>query len=293
MENIFAEKVITSGALECYCEENRKKYPDTWMVMEYEITRSNQQVETVRMCAEFRNVAYSVFFYMQIISIIIIVLNFVLRVICRKLINWVGYKTQTKRQAKMSKLEFTATFINTAFIPLLINANMQEQPIPNNLEGPFPDFNSELFRYFGALLITTMLINMVNPVVEFCISYVIRLIARMWDSSCTLNRYRTKCTSVHQYIETRGGPVYEIQFKYASVLNIVFVTFTYGFGLPILFPIAAMSFLVIYVIECLRLYYSYRVPASFDKKISEEVLSMLKFAPFFYIAFGYWMVSSK
>jgi hypothetical protein len=51
------------------------------------------------------------------------------------------------------------------------------------------------------------------------------------------------------------------------------VTFTYGFGLPLLFPIAAMSFLVIYVIECLLLYYSYRAPESFDKKISEEVLS--------------------
>lgn len=110
----------------------------------------------------------------------------------------------------MAKLEFTASFINTAFIPLLINANMQEQPIPNNFKGPFPDFNSNFFRYFGALLITTMLINMVYPIVEFCMFYVIRLITRLRDSSCTLNRYRTKSTSVHQYIERRGGPVFFI-----------------------------------------------------------------------------------
>ena len=62
--------------------------------------------------------------------------------------------------------------------------------------------------------------------------------------------------------------------------------------MPILFPLAALSFLIIYITECLLLYYSYRAPPSFDKKLSEEVLSFLKFAPLFYLAFGYWMASS-
>ena len=62
------------------------------------------------------------------------------------------------------------------------------------------------------------------------------------------------------YIEIYSGPVYDIHYKYSSILNIIFITFLYGPGIPILFPIALLSLAVIYVKERLCLAYSYREP---------------------------------
>lgn len=90
-----------------------------------------------------------------------------------------------------------------------------------------------------------------------------------------------------------AGPVYLMHYKYSTILNVCFVTFMYGFGLPILFPVAILSFVVLYFVEKTMLYYSYRMPPMYDEKQSEMVIRIVQFAPVFYLAFGYWMCSSK
>ncbi len=50
-----------------------------------------------------------------------------------------------------------------------------------------------------------------------------------------------------------------MHFKYSTILNSVFVTFMFGFGIPILFPITAITFYIIYLIEKSSFYYSYRL----------------------------------
>ncbi len=54
-----------------------------------------------------------------------------------------------------------------------------------------------------------------------------------------------------------SGPEYLIHYKYSSILNIVFITFMFGAGMPILFPIALTSFITLYVVERLLVAYSY------------------------------------
>jgi hypothetical protein len=76
-------------------------------------------------------------------------------------------------------------------------------------------------------------------------------------------------------------------------LNISFVTMMYGMGLPILFPIAAFSFLTLYCMEKILLHYVYREPPMYDEKLNKNALSILTYAPILYLAFGYWMLSSK
>ena len=34
-----------------------------------------------------------------------------------------------------------------------------------------------------------------------------------------------------------------MHYKYSSILTIAYITFMYGFGMPVLFPIAMLSFL--------------------------------------------------
>ena len=63
-----------------------------------------------------------------------------------------------------------------------------------------------------------------------------------------------------------------MHFKYSSLLNIVFVTFMYGFGIPLLFPVAGIAILILYLVEKTMLYYAYRMPPMYDEKLAESVI---------------------
>lgn len=60
-----------------------------------------------------------------------------------------------------------------------------------------------------------------------------------------------------------------------------------------LFPIAALSLIIIYAIEQASFFYSYKAPPMYDGRLSESMLSTMMWAPAFYLAFGYWMVGSR
>lgn len=55
-----------------------------------------------------------------------------------------------------------------------------------------------------------------------------------------------------------------MHFKYSGILNIVFVTTMYGFGLPALYPAAVAGLVILYLSEKALLYYSYRQPPAYD-----------------------------
>lgn len=90
-----------------------------------------------------------------------------------------------------------------------------------------------------------------------------------------------------------GGPVFEVHFRYANVLNIIFVTMMYGTAMPILFPVAALSFLIIYVQEVYMLYYVYKAPPTYDEDLNKKVVKMILHAPPFLLAFGFWQLTSQ
>ena len=137
-----------------------------------------------------------------------------------------------------------------------------------------------------------MLFNIYWPLIEFGSFYMLRAGKRLLDRRFGCNSNKTKTTTVQQYVELYSGPVYFIHYKYSSILNITFVTFMYGLGIPILFPIAVFSFLMLYLVEKSMLYWSYRTPPMYDDKLNVSVLRKLTYAPLLFLIFGYWMFSN-
>jgi hypothetical protein len=67
----------------------------------------------------------------------------------------------------------------------------------------------------------------------------------------------------------------------------------YGAGIPILFPIAVLSLVVLYIKERLCLAYSYRDPKlMLDNSLNKAALRLLTFPPLIYSAFAYWMFNN-
>jgi hypothetical protein len=67
----------------------------------------------------------------------------------------------------------------------------------------------------------------------------------------------------------------------------------FGVGLPILYPIAVLALVILYISEKYMLYYAYQVPPMYDEKLSQNVIAHLKVAPLIMLLSGYWMLSSK
>lgn len=71
------------------------------------------------------------------------------------------------------------------------------------------------------------------------------------------------------------------------------VTFTFGFGIPILFPIAAIALGVLYRVEKISMYYSYRKPPMYDKEVTQLITKTLRLAPALYLSVGYIMITNQ
>ncbi len=161
---------------------------------------------------------------------------------------------------------FVVQFFNTAILLLLTNANTKLMGltfIP--LEGRYPDLTMEWYWDIGASIGLTMVINMCFPVIELCIALTIKTLLRLLDKNFrTFNKYVTKKKTIQQYVNLYAGPVYLMHFKYSSIMNVTFITFMYGLLIPMLFPIALLSFLILYTVEKLTLTYFYRKPPMYD-----------------------------
>jgi len=76
------------------------------------------------------------------------------------------------------------------------------------------------------------------------------------------------------------------------MLNVVFMTFMFGTGMPILFPIGLASFLIFYIVERLSLAYSFQKPPMFDDQLNYSAITTLLIAPILFCSFGYWMLTN-
>lgn len=131
------------------------------------------------------------------LSYVLTGINYILRTACIMLIDWVGFSTETERLSKTTTVTFLVQFFNTAFLLLLVGANMSEQPITFWLTGgQFSDFNSMWFRSIGNTLIGTMWFNAWFPILEALMYLGLRILFRVMDKGCSCDRYKTKKTSI-------------------------------------------------------------------------------------------------
>lgn len=86
-----------------------------------------------------------------------------------------------------------------------------------------------------------MVINSIMPVVGVISTAAVPMALRLLDNDFTGDPYKTKQYSMALFKKLYSGPDYQLHIKYSDCLNVVFVACLYGIGMPILFPIAALT----------------------------------------------------
>jgi hypothetical protein len=211
---------------------------------------------------------------------LITTVNYIIRSIVILLIENIGYKTQTRQLAEVTAFTFYSLFFNTAFLFVLVNANMEEQPINFFMtRGSYPDFNSEWFLNVGNILVYTNVFNAVFPLIEVVLYWAIRMAYIIVDKRCKCfskdSKYTTNAQTLQQYIDLYSGDIYYMHYKYSAIMNICFVTLIYGIGMPYLYPTAVVAMVILYISEKLMLYYSYRQPPAYDNRLSDYVITAM------------------
>ena len=232
------------------------------------------------------------------IAIIIVVVNLLLKMIIVSLSVWVGEETQCKQKSLIKDSIFYAQFFNTAFIILLVNANLGERSfvpgfIKSNLNGPFYDYYPEWYNDVGLKILQTMVINAVVPLGNIVTPYVMLYAQVRYDSSNTFDPYNTKSTSLAQYKKMYGQIDYLIHFRYSDALKTTYITMMYGLGIPLLFPLAALSFLITLIGEKIQCAYFVKLPPAMGDTLTSTTISALNFSPILLLFNGYWMISNK
>lgn len=222
--------------------------------------------------------------------------NLLLKFATIKLVEWVGEETESKQKVLITRSVFYAQFFNTGFLILIVNANLKQyepKEITMFFDGSFTDYMPQWYLDVGIKITQTLCIQSLMPLIWLCINTTKLWAKKLFDSKFTGNPCITRSTTMSKYKAVYGGPEYKFHFKYSEMLNIIFVSMLYGLGMPILFVIAAFALFVAYVVERINLAFIARQPPAMDDALTMNALKMIRYAPLFMLANGWWMVGNR
>lgn len=163
-----------AGYVQCFCNDQKisgAKKTDTYGTQE------------VPVCLNYENSTLITLISSQVVTLIIVVINMVLKNVTISLITWIGYDTHSEQITKITNGVFVAQFFNTAILILLVNANLGELGIPGGslFSGPFNDYTDRWYSIVGAQIVKTMIINALMPPISEAIPYVLKWFERRGD----------------------------------------------------------------------------------------------------------------
>ena len=91
----------------------------------------------------------------------------------------------------------------------------------------------------------------------------------------------------------RGPDItYQLAYLYANALNVIFMTFLFGVGMPIMFPMAALILFNQHLYQKIRVAYICQDPPLLGKEIVNSVFTIMKYAPLCFLFNAYWILDN-
>jgi len=234
--------------------------------------------------------------FSKLVSAAIAGLNFGIAMANKFLIERIGYHQNSQVIGYVMQFVFNAQYVNTGILLLFTNANF-ETGILSFLpfKGQFSDFSSVWYLTIGRSIVYTMIFASVMPFVRFPWHYFVKTLFRTIDSKGTCRKRipKTKKVTIQQFVNLYSSKDVELHFRYSSIMNFVFVAFTHGLALPILFPIAAFGIFNQWLAEKLLFAYFYKQPPLLDNQLNDRSLKILQKAPLAMMLLGYWQLGNR
>lgn len=161
------------------------------------------------------------------------------------------------------------------------------------LNGDYDDFTSEWYKQVGVSIILTMLLGIFSPHLANGVYWLKDAIIRFWDRRWTCDRKRTKQIFQSDYEQMYMGPELLFEYRYSTLLNMVYISLMYGTGMPVLYFFGSVTFFLSYWIDKWTLLRIYQTPPRYNKDLMKTTREWMNIAVLLHFVFGFWMYSNS
>ncbi|KAK9826026.1 hypothetical protein WJX74_006561 [Apatococcus lobatus] len=202
------------------------------------------------------------------------------------------HHTHSKEELLLAHTIFLGQFLNTSISPLVANASLPplrsrvaRVPVLRDIifQGQLGDLIPEWYRQVGRSLIITIGLTGLMRSLTVPQRWLWYAGYRAWG--------RRYATTQQQLDKAYEAPSFDLAWRYGEIMNVVFCTMMYSSGLPVLYPIAALSFALSYWAEKAELLKMCRPPLYHNDGLARQSGSILPYAALWHLGFAAWAFS--
>mmetsp|Transcript_7998 Transcript_7998/g.15744 ORF Transcript_7998/g.15744 Transcript_7998/m.15744 type:complete len:934 (-) Transcript_7998:3592-6393(-) len=227
--------------------------------------------------------------------IALLLINFGLEFFMTKLSKYERHSSMSAEKVDIMTKIFVSTFINTALISLLVNADLQSWKFVSYLpfkdillETEFSDFNRFWYVKVGSTFVLTMAMSVLVPhLLVFGLLYPFKKCRRR---GLCLKQGRIRLQE--DLNSTLEGTEFKIEEDNAINLNIIYTCFMYSGGMPILNFICFFALAMRFWIDKLLVLRFYKKPPIYDEALNNRALLLLPFSVMIHCLVSMYMYGS-
>jgi hypothetical protein len=230
------------------------------------------------------------------LSFVIMVINLIIFKIVIETAAFMKFRNVIDREFAILRTIFAITFINTAFISILVNANWSKllgQQI-NDVTftdgstfikiGQFVDFEPGWYSRVGVELFIIGLLNIVGPTVLPTLRYLYHVLERRYFAPFAVSQQVLN----EMYI----GEEFLLSVRLAQTLMMIFFILCYSSGMPIMYFVGFASVFVSYWFDKFYFTRLVRTPPQFDTALQVWTVKFIEWGVILHCLIGFWMYSS-
>lgn len=215
----------------------------------------------------------------------IMIINFFLKIMMRKLSKFERSQSRSRIQKRVFKKVFVVLFINTAVLTYLVNLD-----IPSFskyiLNGQYNDFTRDWYLHVGYMILILMMISVGSPhLIYLAISYPIGACKR---KCCWKSR-----KSQYELNQLYTGPDFEISTRTSQILNVIFTSYLYSGGIPLLNCTCLLFLILIYYTDKFLVLRHFRSPPSYDHSLYMSAIKLLPLAVILHSCLSLYMYGNQ
>jgi len=218
----------------------------------------------------------------------IMLMNHILTFLVPRLVAFERYKTFGETVERKAQLLFIVKYVNVAILYLALNANLKQikkyLPVFSHifrLDGEYPDFTSEWYNDVGLVIFFVILLSVMFGV-----------IGRIFTDIHTIMKRKIGIAQAKTQKKLNAafeGPDLDIGANCGDIAFKVLVVMTFSSGMPLLYLVLAMFFVLIFAYDYHLLLHVCRRPERTRLSVVKFVMRVLIFGVILHCLIGFWM----
>ena len=207
------------------------------------------------------------------VGLFIVVVNELIEFLVEKMSDYERFTRETRKKQHILTRVFLMMFINSAFCILLANI-LYSESIPFIFNGKYSDLNREWYLDVGATITVTVILSVFAPhmlqlLIVFPFARLKKLVFSKFCKTQSMNK---------PFL----GPYFNISNSLSQVLTVVFTSYMFSPGMPLLNVLCFISMGLTYLSNKVLLFRYYRKPPGYSGNINKRVILLMPLAIVFH-----------